>query len=95
MRSFTTSKGDPPIWVKFLTSRAGIISIVSLIASAGYSLFAITPDASENTRISENALLPGVVDEYFDSREKISTFSKDLRLKFKEKCVKVGHNLVF
>ncbi|KAH7697275.1 hypothetical protein AAVH_35644, partial [Aphelenchoides avenae] len=78
-----SSTGDAPKWIQLVTARADPLAALLLIAAVGYGLYSVSPDAVLNTRVSENALLPGLVDERMEKSRELSLFTKGLRDAFK------------
>lgn len=79
MLSYVKSTGKPPKIVVKLLDKVYLLSIVSLMIAVLYTLYAISQDAVENTRISENALLPGLVEENFRDGQMVFHYIKKLK----------------
>lgn len=62
----------------FLT-KSTQLSTLSLVICVFYTLYAFLETSVEKTRISENALLPGLVDDLFDDSQMIALYTKRLR----------------
>lgn len=62
-----------------ILARSGLISLISFVLCIIYTLYAITDIAVEPTRISENALLPGLVAENFRDMRAMALLEARLR----------------
>ena len=85
LRRITLQKGSTPKFVTVLVKKALVLSFIAYIGAFVYVYFATEPSNVENTRVSENAFMPGFVTERFDKHSSISLFSKNLRQAFKDK----------
>jgi glycosylphosphatidylinositol transamidase len=85
LRRLTLRKGTTPKFVIVLVKKSILLSFIAYIGAFAYIYYATDPSALENTRVSENAFLPGIVTERFDKQTSLSEFSKSLRKAFKDK----------
>ena len=85
LRRLALQGSQPPKIVVKIVTKAVLLSLLCYIVSFGYIYYATQPDVIENTRVSENAFLPGVVRPRFDKVVSLSAFAKGLRNSFKEK----------
>lgn len=82
-----------PKFVYVILTKSSLLSTFSLIICLLYTLYAFSNDSAEKTRISENALLPGLVEELFNDSQMISIYlkrlediSNDHKFKKRNKC---------
>jgi len=73
------------VFSKILVSWSVWISTTLLLSSVFYALYAISEQAVENTRISENALLAGLVDEQFKDSAQIQRYANAIQKQYKDK----------
>uniref|UniRef100_A0AC34FBV3 GPI transamidase component GAA1 n=1 Tax=Panagrolaimus sp. ES5 TaxID=591445 RepID=A0AC34FBV3_9BILA len=85
LRRLTLQKGTTPKFVIILVKNSILLSFIAYIGAFAYIYYATDPSSMENTRVSENAFLPGIVTERFDKQTSLSEFSKNLRKAFKDK----------
>ncbi|KAH7693701.1 glycosylphosphatidylinositol anchor attachment 1 protein-like protein, partial [Aphelenchoides avenae] len=83
MRTLMSSTGDAPKSVQWMIAHVDPLAALLLLGAIGYGLYSVSPDAVLNTRVSENALLPGLVDERMEKSRELSLFTKGLRDAFK------------
>lgn len=62
-----------------ILAKSSLLSALSLIICVLYTLYAFLETSVEKTRISENALLSGLVDDLFDDSQMISLYIKRLQ----------------
>uniref|UniRef100_A0A914XH57 Glycosylphosphatidylinositol anchor attachment 1 protein n=1 Tax=Plectus sambesii TaxID=2011161 RepID=A0A914XH57_9BILA len=79
MRSLTRSDGRPPKWLNGLRRKANALCALLYVAGLIYLACIVWPSFNDRTYFSENALLPGLVDDEFVHRERTNTFAKQLR----------------
>uniref|UniRef100_A0A915E5M9 Glycosylphosphatidylinositol anchor attachment 1 protein n=1 Tax=Ditylenchus dipsaci TaxID=166011 RepID=A0A915E5M9_9BILA len=75
---YIKSSGKLPKIILVTLRNAQFISVVLFCAAVFYTLYAISESAVENTRISENALLPGLVEEQFKDSWLVQHYTKQL-----------------
>ncbi|VDK46430.1 unnamed protein product [Anisakis simplex] len=78
MRTLTQSTGKRPQLIERLVSKWKVICLLSELTCVLYLAILMLPEYNERTRISENALLPALVQEHFSYAERIGTFLKAL-----------------
>lgn len=78
LRSTGGGRSSPPAPLVRLLASAGRLAIVFLAASVGYTLFMALETSVEKTRISENALLAGLVEDTFNDPQLIAYYTKRL-----------------
>ncbi|KAE9554623.1 hypothetical protein FO519_002183 [Halicephalobus sp. NKZ332] len=88
LRRLALRGSQPPKVVIKIVNKAVLLSLLCYIGAFGYIFYATQPDVIENTRVSENAFLPGVVRPRFDKISSLSIFAKGLRNSFKNKMEK-------
>lgn len=79
MRSLSLSSGDVPAVFERLRAKAGYASALVYLLSLVYFIGIVWPAFNERTRFSENALLPGVVDDQFVERDRMAGLGRQLR----------------
>ncbi|VDM23747.1 unnamed protein product [Toxocara canis] len=78
MRTLTQSSGQRPRIVERLVLKWKPICLLSELLCVLYMAVLMLPEYNERTRISENALLPALVQEHFSYPERIAAFLKAL-----------------
>ncbi|VDK74586.1 unnamed protein product, partial [Cylicostephanus goldi] len=66
MRSLVTSSGQRHRILQRILDRPGLFGLISYTAALYYASFILDYKNSEHTRVSEHALMPGLVTERFD-----------------------------
>jgi hypothetical protein len=91
MRSLTRSDGRLPKWLVTLRRKSNAICTLLYVAGVVYLAGIVWPAFNDRTYFSENALLPGLVDDEFIHRERTNTFAKQLRQvvqsRYEQRCV--------
>lgn len=83
LRRLALQGSQPPKLVIKIVEKATILALISYFGAFAYIYYATLPDVIENTRVSENAFLPGVVRPRFDKEASLSIFAKGLKNAFK------------
>uniref|UniRef100_A0A158PAD9 Glycosylphosphatidylinositol anchor attachment 1 protein n=1 Tax=Angiostrongylus cantonensis TaxID=6313 RepID=A0A158PAD9_ANGCA len=94
MRSLVTSSGQRHRFLQRILDRPGVWGIISYSVALYYASFILDYHNAEHTRISEHALMPGLVTEKFDKDGLAAEYLQGLRINLDKQnfiCEKMKH----